>query len=84
MDNVFANGLEAATIAGLITGVGGFLIFLKKKYSQSDINFMLNIAAGVMLAAAFFSLLCPAMEQVVVFYDCIKQKAKLNIENPTE
>ena len=75
MDNVFANGLGAATIAGLVTGVGGFMIFLKKKYSQSDINFMLNIAAGVMLAAAFFSLLCPAMEQVMGLYDCIHEAA---------
>ncbi len=67
MNNVFLQGLGAATFAGLITGVGGFMIFLKRKYSQNDINFMLNIAAGVMLAAAFFSLLCPAMEQIVKF-----------------
>ncbi len=58
----------AATIAGLITGVGGFMIFLKKSYSQSNINFLLNIAAGVMLAAAFFSLLVPSMQQIITFH----------------
>ena len=75
MGNVFANGLGAATLAGLVTGVGGFMIFLKRKYSQSDINFMLNIAAGVMFAAAFFSLLCPAMKQIIGFYGCIHEAA---------
>ena len=34
MDSVFLQGLAAATIAGLITGVGGFMIFLKKRYTQ--------------------------------------------------
>ena len=43
------------------------MIFLKRKYSQEDINFMLNLAAGVMLAASFFSLLCPAMDRIRMF-----------------
>lgn len=64
---VFIQGLTAATIAGLITGVGGLMIFLKNKYSKDNINFMLNIAAGIMLAASFFSLLCPAMEAIMHF-----------------
>lgn len=67
MDGIFWQGLLAATIAGLITGVGGFMIFLKKRYSQDEINFMLNIAAGVMLAASFFSLLVPAMGRILQF-----------------
>ena len=33
MTNVFVEGLLASLIAGLITGVGGFMIFLKKKYT---------------------------------------------------
>lgn len=63
-NEVFIQGLTAATVAGFVTGVGGFLIFLKKKYSQENINFMLNLAAGVMLAASFFALLCPSMAKI--------------------
>lgn len=65
--NVFFNGLGAALIAGLFTGIGGFAIFLKKKYSQNDINTMLNAAAGVMLSASFFALLLPAMSEIKNF-----------------
>lgn len=67
MDNIFVQGMLAATVAGLVTGIGGFMIFLKKRYSQDNINFLLNIAAGVMLAAAFFSLLSPAMLRIIRF-----------------
>ena len=56
------DGLIAAVVAGLITGVGGLLTFLKKDYSKDDINLMLNISAGVMLAASIFSLMMPALE----------------------
>ena len=63
MDGVFmAEGAESASIlAGLVTGAGGFLTFFKAVYSKDDINLMLNTAAGVMLAAAFFSLMDPAL-----------------------
>jgi len=47
-------------IAGAFNGVGALLIFLKKTYSEKELNRYLNTAAGIMLAAAFFSLLCPA------------------------
>ncbi len=65
--SVFIQGFLASLGAGFITGVGGFMIFLKRRYSQKDINFMLNLAAGVMLAASFFSLLVPAMERIMTF-----------------
>ncbi len=67
MSSVFVQGLLASLIAGLVTGVGGFMIFLKRKYSQDNINFMLNLAAGVMLAASFFALLVPAMGRILLF-----------------
>lgn len=51
-------GLLASLLAGVVTGVGGFMIFLKKKYSQENINCMLNAAAGVMLAASFLRCWC--------------------------
>ena len=67
VNDVFIQGFTAALIAGLITGVGGFMIFLKKKYSREYINVMLNIAAGIMLAASFFSLLSPSLEGILRF-----------------
>ena len=54
MSGFFTEGFLAAVLAGLVTGVGGFLTFFKSSYSKDDINLMLNIAAGVMLAASFF------------------------------
>ncbi len=65
--SIFAQGMIAALVAGMITGVGGFMIYLKKKYSQENINFMLNAAAGVMLAASFFALLVPSMQRILTF-----------------
>lgn len=61
----FINGILAAVVAGVFTGVGGFLVFVKKRYTKSNINLMLNIAAGVMLAASFFALLVPAMHEIL-------------------
>lgn len=67
MSGVFMQGLLASLLAGVVTGVGGFMIFLKKKYSQENINCMLNAAAGVMLAASFFALLVPSMHKIATF-----------------
>ena len=60
-------GFLASLFAGIVTGLGGFLIFVRKKYSQGQINFMLNLAAGVMLSASFFALLVPSMASVLQF-----------------
>lgn len=64
---IFLQGMLASLLAGLVTGIGGFMIFLKRKYSQENINVMLNLAAGVMLAASFFALLVPAMQKIAEF-----------------
>ena len=61
----FIDGFIASLVAGMITGIGGLCIFLKKRYLKAEINQLLNIAAGVMLSASFFSLLVPAMEDIV-------------------
>lgn len=58
-------GFIASFVAGIFTGLGGFCIFLKKKYSKENINMMLNVAAGVMLSASVFSLLVPAMTEIM-------------------
>ena len=58
---MFAETLAASVVAGMVTGLGGLLVFVKKTYAKNDINLMLNAAAGIMLAAAFFSLMEPAL-----------------------
>ena len=45
MNDVFLQGFCASLIAGLVTGLGGLCIFIKKRYFTSDINMLLNIAA---------------------------------------
>ena len=65
VNQVFLHGFLAALVAGMVTGVGGFCIFLKKRYLKVEINMLLNVAAGVMLAASFFSLLVPSMQEIV-------------------
>ncbi len=65
MHQLFIQGFLAALAAGLVTGLGGFCIFLKKRYLKAEINQLLNLAAGIMLAASFFSLLVPSMEEIV-------------------
>ncbi len=65
--SAFVGGFLAAFVAGLFTGVGGFAVYLKKKYTQNNINTLLNLAAGVMLSASFFALLVPAMQEILKF-----------------
>lgn len=67
------DGLIAAVAAGLITGCGGLLTFLKRDYSKDDINLMLNISAGVMLAASIFSLMLPSLEGMKQLLDSNRQ-----------
>ena len=55
-------GWLASLIAGLATGVGALGIFLVRRISPKLEDVMLSAAAGIMLAASFFSLLMPAIE----------------------
>ena len=52
----------------LFNGVGASFILFKKKYSNNELNRYLNLAAGVMLAAAFFSLLKPAYDNLCEYF----------------
>lgn len=45
-----------------MTGAGASLVFLVRSYNQKLLDGMMGFAAGVMIAASFFSLLLPAME----------------------
>ncbi|MGN0913842.1 MAG: ZIP family metal transporter [Alphaproteobacteria bacterium] len=65
MTTMIIQGTLAALFTSLFAGLGGFLVFFKKNYSKSNINFLLNAAAGIMLASSFFTLLVPAAGTVV-------------------
>ena len=60
------NPLLLALIAGLftwaMTTAGAALVFLFKEINRKILNIMLGFAAGVMVAASFWSLLLPATE----------------------
>lgn len=60
------NPLLLALMAGLftwaMTSAGAALVFLFKELNKTVLNIMLGFAAGVMVAASFWSLLLPATE----------------------
>lgn len=55
-------GSLASLLAGLATGIGAVLVFFIKKINERLEDLLLGTAAGVMLAASFFSLILPALE----------------------
>lgn len=55
-------GFLASLLAGLGTGVGALGVFFIRRLSEKLEDGMLSAAAGVMLAASFFSLLLPGIE----------------------
>lgn len=59
---IFWRGLAASFIAGLGTALGAVWIFLFRRPSHRAQDALLSGAAGVMLAATFFSLLQPALD----------------------
>ena len=64
-------GLPAAVQALLATGftylmtaLGASVVFFSNKFSKRMLNAMQGVAAGIMIAASFFSLLLPAQERL--------------------
>ncbi|MCK5000222.1 MAG: ZIP family metal transporter [Anaerohalosphaera sp.] len=55
-------GTTASLLAGAATGIGALLVFFVRRESDKTLDFLLGSAAGIMLAATFFSLLGPAIE----------------------
>ena len=63
MSNVFLNALIAVSIAGFgATTLGAIPSLFLRRLNEKLNNNLLSFAAGVMLAATFFSLLLPAIE----------------------
>ena len=55
-------GLIATLFTYAVTALGASLVFFFKKVSKTLIDVMLGFAAGVMIAASYWSLLAPAIE----------------------
>lgn len=62
VDNLILLGGLASLVAGLASGLGGFLIFFVSRVSDKFLDASLGFSAGVMLAATSFSLIIPAIE----------------------
>jgi zinc transporter ZupT len=61
--NPLIQTILASSITFFATSMGAFIVYLLKFNSKRLTNILLGIGAGIMLAAAFFSLLIPAIEQ---------------------
>jgi len=59
--NPVSQALLATIFAWFITALGAALVFFFKKVNKSVLDAMLGFAAGVMIAASFWSLLSPAI-----------------------
>ena len=55
-------GLTATLFTYGVTALGASLVFFFKKVNENLIDTMLGFAAGVMIAASFFSLLSPSVD----------------------
>lgn len=60
--NHILQALLATIFTWSITALGASIVFFFKKVNKNVMDFALGISAGVMLAAAFFSLLNPSIE----------------------
>lgn len=63
MDNYVLMALTATLGTWLVTALGAATVVFFKSPNQKGLNIMLGFASGVMIAASFWSLLQPAIEQ---------------------
>ncbi len=61
-------GFIASLLAGLATSVGAIPVFFVKKLTERFEDTSLGFAAGVMLAASFFSLIIPGLDYAEAMY----------------
>lgn len=60
--SMVALGFLASLVAGLLTAVGAVPVLFGRTISRRQNDLLLGFAAGVMLAASFFSLIMPGVE----------------------
>ncbi len=61
--SVYVQVLIATLMTWAITTLGASLVFFFKKVNSTVLDAMMGLSAGVMIAASFFSLLSPAVEE---------------------
>jgi zinc transporter, ZIP family len=64
--NPILQALIATIFTWFLTTIGAASVFLTKEVNRKVLDGMLGFAAGVMLAASFFSLLLPALDLSVL------------------
>lgn len=64
--NSIVQALLATLFTWAVTALGAALVFMFKKIHKNILDSMLGIAAGVMIAASFWSLLSPSIEMANV------------------
>jgi len=62
-------GFVASLLAGGLTAVGALPVLIGRRVSHRLNDVLLGFAAGVMLAASFFSLIVPGIEHAEAMYD---------------
>ena len=66
MTDFFSSPAGMALLAGLatwgFTSIGAAMVYTAKSFSRRSLDVMLGFAAGVMIAASYWSLLAPALE----------------------
>ncbi len=60
--NPVTQALFATLFTWMVTAAGAAPVFLARRFNQKIMDGMLGLAAGVMIAASFWSLLAPAIE----------------------
>ncbi|MDE6411772.1 MAG: ZIP family metal transporter [Clostridia bacterium] len=60
--DVWVQALLASLMMYLMTALGASFVFFSKKINKTVITALTGLAAGIMIAASFFSLLLPAIE----------------------
>ena len=63
-------GLLATTFTYAVTALGAALVFFFREINQKVLDMMMGFAAGVMIAASFWSLLSPAIELSMALGHC--------------
>lgn len=67
MNNYVLLALLATLGTWLVTALGAATVIFFKNTNQKAMNLMLGFAAGVMIAASFWSLLQPAIERAEMY-----------------
>lgn len=69
MNNVIIMALVATLGTWFVTALGAAIVVFFKDTNQKLMNLMLGFAAGVMIAASFWSLLQPAIDRSIQYLD---------------